>query len=600
MNIEQLQKIQNNINQKIGPQNINKKSRNNIIEYGKNIFFNVNTKKKLNNETIENNNNENNINYTTFNIDKEMNKIDYENTTKNTFLKNFKTINPKLVIESKNQLEHKTFYKGNTFFSPLKTKNVFFFSNPKKKKKIKIKKFKKTNILYNMNQSPPIIDKEGLLMEILQTKNEIESMDIELIKAKKKRKRLEQKFLANKLIIESILDIQEENDKIARKNSFTDNKAFMTENNNVKIETENGEKQEIDNIKANNILIQNNELNYFKSKRNCEDNPIITCLKKQIINCDINLDNKNKLIEAKLNDNRVNDFLKLNSYIESKNKTLEELVNKSQTLQYIILDIETRIEYFTVKAKNYIDETNKLNALINNNNSKKLKNEKDIQYLYLEKESILKTIKLLEDEQKQVISKKVNKKKEKENVKNELKITKDMIEEKNNNEKEIIELDKNEIILKRYIEKNNILINSISNEEKYFDNKIERYLNERDNLIEKSKIPQKSRDKLKSLENEIINIKKEFEQNKNYINKHEAIKSELNKKITKISMELNNKKEENKKIEEELNIMKKKYKSQIPKEYRILYKDEPEDNKNELENAKNAGNSKDNNNCIIF
>ena len=102
------------------------------------------------------------------------------------------------------------------------------------------------------------------------------------------------------------------------------------------------------------------------------------------------------------------------------------------------------------------------------------------------------------------------------------------------------------------------------------------------------------------MENEIINIKKEFEQNKNYINKHEAIKSELNKKITKISMELNNKKEENKKIEEELNIMKKKYKSQIPKEYRILYKDEPEDNKNELENAKNAGNSKDNNNCIIF
>ena len=286
-------------------------------------------------------------------------------------------------------------------------------------------------------------------------------------------------------------------------------------------------------------------------------------------------------MERKQNENRVNDFIKINSSIDSKNKMLEELVNKSQTLQYIILDIETRIEFFTVKIKNYIDETTKLNDLINKHNTKAFKIEKDIQSLYLEKESILKKIKLLEDEQKQVIFKGITKKKEKENVDNELKITKDMIEEKNNNEKEITELEKNEIVLKRNIEKNNIIINSISNEKKYFENKIESYINERDSLIEKSKMPQKSRDKLKNLENEIKNIKNELKENQNYINRHEEIKNDLNKKISEILIELNNKKEENKKYEEELHQIKNKYKSQIPKEYRTLYKDEPEDNENE-------------------
>ena len=46
--------------------------------------------------------------------------------------------------------------------------------------------------------------------------------------------------------------------------------------------------------------------------------------------------------------------------------------------------------------------------------------------------------------------------------------------------------------------------------------------------------------------------------------------------------------------------MKNKYKSQIPKKYRILYKDEPEDNENELNNIENTGNSKDKKNCLIF
>ena len=613
MNNEENKKIDKSINQIIESHNINKNSRNNYTMDGKfnssntegNTFNNkidsnnIIINKKENNKTNNKNNYENNRNYATIIGTNNENKRDYENKIKNAFFKNLKISNPKLPIEHKNKLSHKTFYNQKIFFSPLKAKNIFPFSNPKTKKKIKLKKFKKTNYLYNMSRRPPVIDKEGLLMEIFQIKNEIESIEFELIKIKKKRKRLEKNFLANKLIIEGILDIPEENDKVDIKNNTNINDKIMSENTNIKIEPENIEKRE-DNYKLDNNFIPKTEAIYYKTKNNIENNPTIISLKKQIINCDKNIDIKNKLMERKQNENRVNDFIKINSSIDSKNKTLEELVNKSQTLQYIILDIETRIEFFTVKIKNYIDETTKLNDLINKHNIKAFKIEKDIQSLYLEKASMLKKIKLLEDEQKQVIFKGITKKKEKENVDNELKITKDMIEEKNNNEKEITELEKNEIVLKRNIEKNNIIINSISNEKKYFENKIESYINERDSLIEKSKMPQKSRDKLKNLENEIKNIKNELKENQNYINRHEEIKKDLNKKISEILIELNNKKEENKKYEEELHQIKNKYKSQIPKEYRTLYKDEPEDNENELDNIENTKNNKDKKNCLIF
>ena len=615
MNNNEIEKIENNINQKCETSKIKENSRNNQMENRKinsydskkNILNNIiennniniiNNDNSLANEKTNNINEDNTRNYTTIiDINNQMNKKDYKNKNKNSFLKSSKIVNSKLTIESKDKLNHKTFYNEKNFFSPLKTKKVFSFSNPKKKKQIKLKRHKKTSILYNINQRPPIVDKEGILMEILQSRNQIEYMELELLKTKKKRKRLEQKFLANKLIIETILDIQDENDNVDIKNNTTKNKQFINENSNEKIGPENFKKQE-DN-KTNNILIPKTETNYCKSQKNFENNPIILCLKKQISNCDKNIEDKNKIMEIKQNENRVNNFLKLNSSIESKNKTLEELINKSQTLQYIILDIETRIEYFAVKIKHYIDEIYKLKDLLNNNNTKKIKIEKDIQSLYAEKDIILKKIKLLEDEEKEVNLKIENKKREKENVENELKITKDIEKEKTYNEKELIEFGRNENLWKRNIEKNNVIINSISNDKKYFEKNIEKYLNEREILIEKSKIPQKTREKLKSLENEIKNIKKEFEENKNYINNHEKIKNQLQQKINKLSIELNSKNEENNKIKEELKEIKNKYKSEIPKQYRKLNTIKL-DNENELENNENRDKNKGKKDCIIF
>ena len=588
-NIRNEENVRINLNSNYYKDDSIDKGRTNIIKINNNNDNLDIIKAQINNINLDNNDNHFSINVISDEKDKK--KIKTKSSFRNSIHKN-----KKLIIESKEEFSNNNIHNGKTIFSPIKTKTLFSFSNPKKKKQIKFKKFKNGNILYNMSRIPPIIDKEGLLMEILHANNEIEFLDLELIKAKKKRKKLEQKFLANKLIIEGILDIQDENNiKVNKINNSFETEQFITENKNEKNETENFEKSERNKI--NNLFNQRTETNYFKSRNNINHNPIIISLKKQINNCDKIIEDKNKLMEIAKNDNRINNFIKINSSIESKNRTLEELNNKSQTLKYIILDIETRIEFFVVKTQNYIDDTSKLNEVLNINNTKIIKNEKDLQTLYLEKEEILKKINLLEEDENLFHLSKENKKKEKEKVKNELKITEDMIKEKNNNEKEIIELNQKEIILRRNIDKNNILINSISNDKKYMDNKIERYLNEREGLIEKSKSPQKSRERSKKLENEIKNIKKEYEENKNYIDNHEKIKEKLNKKINEISEELKNRKIEKKRIEEELNKIKRIYKTEVPKEYRKLNESEIEEEKNINEEKSKNKEKKD---CLIF
>ena len=58
-----------------------------------------------------------------------------------------------------------------------------------------------------------MIDKEGLLVEILHSKDDLESIDKELLKLNKQMKKLKQKNLANQLIMERILNIEGNDNK---------------------------------------------------------------------------------------------------------------------------------------------------------------------------------------------------------------------------------------------------------------------------------------------------------------------------------------------------------------------------------------------------
>jgi chromosome segregation ATPase len=307
-------------------------------------------------------------------------------------------------------------------------------------------------------------------------------------------------------------------------------------------------------------------------------------------------------MKIKKSDDRVNNFLKLNSSIDDKNKKLEELVNRSQTLQYVILDIETRIEFFTVKTKDFIDSSYKLNEVINCNNSKLIKKQKEIQSLISEREELIKKIKALEDEDINFNKTNQQKKEEKKNMIQELKTSEDINKEKDKDEQILNDLNKKENLIQKNISKNEKTIVGLNNDIKFSERKLERYINERQGLIEKSNIPKKGRDRLKNLENEIKNVKNEIEENKKILIENERINNELIKKINELSKELENKTEEHYIVGEELDRIRSEYEEKVPKEYRKKIEDQynkQKNQKNEKEN-KNVKDEKEKKDCLIF
>ena len=140
----------------------NKNANNNNFKiYNNNLLKNNNNEMNNNDNKLSSQVNGENIKYKTINsITNEVEqKLDSNNIINQ---------NQKITIESKDKSYNKSYHNDKPFFSPTKSKNILSFSNPKKSKKKKLKKIRKNNILYNMSRIPPIIDKEGLLMEILK------------------------------------------------------------------------------------------------------------------------------------------------------------------------------------------------------------------------------------------------------------------------------------------------------------------------------------------------------------------------------------------------------------------------------------------------
>jgi hypothetical protein len=263
--------------------------------------------------------------------------------------KSIKSINKKIVIDSKDKLSTKSHTCGKTYNSILRNKE-FSDSKTKYSKSRKTRVLKKSLLLPYTDRIFPVVDKEGILVEILRSKNDLESIDKELLKLKKKRKKLNQKNLANQLIMERILNIDGNNNKNIKEADSILETEIENENSDTKIEIEHSGKKE--NETKNNTFSKSRSIFCIK-----DNNREIVYLKKLILNCDKNIEDKNKLMNLKKNNDKINNFFKLNSSIDKKNKNLEKLVNKSLNLQCQVLDNNTKIEFFTIKIKNYIDDT---------------------------------------------------------------------------------------------------------------------------------------------------------------------------------------------------------------------------------------------------
>jgi len=596
-----IEKIDNNIVNEIKDKMNNFKTENNII--------NDNNITAIN----ENNNEEALLIFKNKVKNKQINADIYKRMMKNKTDISLKTSNSKrsirkTVIETKNKLGLKPENSLLSLYSFYHTKDVLSeYENLKLSKKMsKVSMF---NCLNRTNSISSIYDKERIKMEILNVKKDIESINAEILHYKKLKEKFENRFIANKKIIEKILNIEvkdSDNDigskQILKNNdqnileksegNISDNsniyltalnigkyksderqfdKEIIINSNNeninqnkneVKKDIENDQNKSFDVIKKLNSASRVHSNNKKKRRYRIRSvNSLILGLKRETSYFDSSIESKNKLIEEKKNNERVNSFLKLNTTLYDKNKELEQLEKKMNSLHNNLLEIEKKIEITLIKTKKAFDEQNRLNKAIDCNKSSKEKKEQEIDLLLIEKDNLNKKIKILEDEYKNIIKISQEKKDYKKKLENDIKNDEEIIIEKNKKEKEVNNLDNKKNILKKDIVKNEIIIQKIKNKITASLEVIDNYLT----YMKKAKLINKNKEKEEIIKNELQKYKNEngYEHIKHIKINQEILNNKLRKKIIILLEELKNKIEKNKKLEEELEIIKVEYQKKV-------------------------------------
>jgi hypothetical protein len=321
--------------------------------------------------------------------------------------------------------------------------------------------------------------------------------------------------MANKIIIEKLLSISQKdedrtnneekqesnkNDKnLNEKGSFGSFYVTQINNNdNTKDETkEDNNNEETTNEKSdlhqnkNSLIKKNRTATFIQKKKTFERvkyikiknrikvnnfNRLVLTLKREISDYDKSIESTSKFIETKKNDKKVGIFLSLNSFIDNKNKTLEELNSKRNNLSDILNNDNQKISLIILKTKKMIDEHKKAEKSINQNKTISDNYTRDKEYLTREKEILINEIKNAENEKSNVMKTNEEKEEERKKLENELKKDEDIYNEKTKNEKELHDIINKEISIKKTIGKNELNINKLRNNIKDNENKIQNYI----------------------------------------------------------------------------------------------------------------------------
>ena len=380
-------------------------------------------------------------------------------------------------------------------------------------------------------------DKEGLIVDLYHVSNEMDEQNNKLEELQQEYNNLISNSLAYKIIIEKILGIDEngniinkskENNK-SNNNETTNNK--IKENskseNNLKLTTYaktetkeffpkvNPDINDSDTAKNNYILISQ-----LKSKRNkmaiksVFNNEQENSTKLNVLLRERNIATK-KLLEKEKKLDKIKNLEKIKNFEESvsklntKNNELEELVTYSKELQIEKFETENKILSYNNKIKKYTDEINTINEKYKYN-QKELENGKaDVEHLQKMIEDLRAKELILNEEEKQNMNNYKEKIEKESEINNLLEEKKIFFDEKQKLEAQIQSLQKQEINLKKTIEKKNIYIKSYEKENENLHLMIEDYESRRNKLLERADQPRKNRQRMKDIENEI----KTLEQN---------------------------------------------------------------------------------------
>ena len=559
------------------------------------MSFILETKEKNKNINEEKNTNTNKeIQNNKFNeLDKENNLINENNNIKKK----------KIILTIKNTFEErkKNFHINRDTYKRLiknRTHGELKYFRNNSSKKIR-ESNKEINTLYNLhnysknklnlNQTFGYRDKEQIKSEIYIIKNEIKNIDEELNSLKIQEEEAKNKFMANKIIIEKLLSISQKdedrtnneekqesnkNDKnLNEKGSFGSFYVTQINNNdNTKDETkEDNNNEETTNEKSdlhqnkNSLIKKNRTATFIQKKKTFERvkyikiknrikvnnfNRLVLTLKREISDYDKSIESTSKFIETKKNDKKVGIFLSLNSFIDNKNKTLEELNSKRNNLSDILNNDNQKISLIILKTKKMIDEHKKAEKSINTNKTISDNYTRDKEYLTREKEILINEIKNAENEKNNVMKTNEEKEEERKKLENELKKDEDIYNEKTKSEKELHDIINKEISIKKTIGKNELNINKLRNNIKDNENKIQNYIKTNKLLKDYINITQQIKD-LKKKETKITE------------NNQEISKEILSNKLKKLSDELTEKNEVFDRLKKELIELQKEYDTKL-------------------------------------
>ena len=380
-------------------------------------------------------------------------------------------------------------------------------------------------------------DKEGLIVDLYHVSNEMDEQNNKLEELQQEYNNLISNSLAYKVIIEKILGIDEngnlinkikENNKSNNDETTNDKiKGKSKSENNLKLttyaKTENKEFfpkvnpdiNDSETAKNNYILISQ-----LKSKRNkmaiksVFNNEQENSTKLNVLLREKNILTK-KLIEKEKKLDKIKNLEKIKTFEESvsklnaKNNELEELVSYSKELQIEKFETENKISAYNNKIKKYTDEINSINEKYKYN-QKELENcNADVEYLQKCIEDLRAKEQILNEEEKQNMNNYKEKIEKESEINNLLEERKIFFDEKQKLEAQIQSLQKQEMNLKKTIEKKNIYIKSYEKENENLHLMIEDYESRRNKLLERADQPRKNRQRMKDIENEI----KTLEQN---------------------------------------------------------------------------------------
>ena len=380
-------------------------------------------------------------------------------------------------------------------------------------------------------------DKEGLIVDLYHVSNEMDEQNNKLEELQQEYNNLISNSLAYKVIIEKILGIDENGNLInkSKENNKSNNdettnnkiKGKSKSENNLKLttyaKTENKEFfpkvnpdiNDSETAKNNYILISQ-----LKSKRNkmaiksVFNNEQENSTKLNVLLREKNILTK-KLIEKEKKLDKIKNLEKIKTFEESvsklnaKNNELEELVSYSKELQIEKFETENKISAYNNKIKKYTDEINSINEKYKYN-QKELENcNADVEYLQKCIEDLRAKEQILNEEEKQNMNNYKEKIEKESEINNLLEERKIFFDEKQKLEAQIQSLQKQEMNLKKAIEKKNIYIKSYEKENENLHLMIEDYESRRNKLLERADQPRKNRQRMKDIENEI----KTLEQN---------------------------------------------------------------------------------------